>query len=847
MSKRLAKRVLVIGWDAADWKVINPLMDAGHMPALEKLVNRGAMGKIATLDPPLSPILWSSIGTGKTADKHGILNFIEPDPNTGDVRPVSVTSRKVKAIWNILSQQGMKTHLVGWWPSHPAEPINGVCVSNMYQKLPKEKKGDWKMPPNAVYPPALENVLKDLRMEPSEITASMLLPFVPNAHLVDQEKDKSLQGIAGGLAELVSTHSAATWIMENHADWDFMGVYYDSIDHFCHGFMKYHPPRQEGIPEEFFNLYKDVINSIYKFHDMMLERLLQLAGEDTTVILLSDHGFHSDHLRPKKLPKEPIAPALEHSPYGVLAMAGPGIVKDERIFGATLLDITPTILALYGLPIGKDMDGKPLLQAFSETVKPDLIDSWEQVAGDSGMHPPDVQQDPWAAKEAMDQLIELGYVEAPGKDTESRIKSTRDETDFNLAKVYASTKRPLLAIPILERLFEENPDAARFGIKLAHCYQMVRNVKELRRVIDVLKSKKLDNMPHIDYLDGILLLQENKPRKAMASLREAEKKVGHLADLHVQIGNVYNKLRKWKDAELAFQSAISIDLNNAQAYHGLCISLLRQYEYEAAAEAALNAVSLMHYFPEAHYHLGEALFHLKDYERAAQAFTVAKSMNPGMKKAHLWLIRIYEEHLNRPDLAQESRRFVQQQIRGTVTLVTGLPHSGASLVMKLINAGGMEQFSDNSRLEDTNNPNGYLEYEKVKTIAADTSWIAESDGKAVNVIAPLLRFLPENCHYKIVFVERDLNEILAEQQLFAGKNAQVYPAGLANTYSRQLEMTKSWISGQPNMEVLYLPYSELLQSGTEQLENLHAFMNLEGEITEMEKALNEELSVKKLK
>ena len=134
MSKRKAKKVLVIGWDAADWKIINPLMDQGLMPTLEGLVNNGVIGNLATLDPPLSPILWSSIATGKLGDKHGILGFVEPDPEKMTIRPVLGSSRKVKAIWNILSQNGIKSNVIGWWPSHPAEPINGVMVSNFYQK-----------------------------------------------------------------------------------------------------------------------------------------------------------------------------------------------------------------------------------------------------------------------------------------------------------------------------------------------------------------------------------------------------------------------------------------------------------------------------------------------------------------------------------------------------------------------------------------------------------------------------------------------------------------------------------------------------------------------------------------
>lgn len=840
MSKRLAKKVLVIGWDAADWKVINPLLDAGLMPALESVINRGSMGNLATLDPPLSPILWTSIATGKTADKHGILNFIEPDPVTSALRPVSVTSRKVKAIWNILTQEGFKTHLVGWWPSHPAEPINGVCISNFFQKQPKTDDDPWITPPGSIHPKELETVLSEFRVALGEITGSMLLPFVPNAAKADQEKDKSLHAIAHHIAEAASLHAASTWILENK-EWDFLGVYFDTIDHFCHGFMKYYPPKMEGIPQEYFDLYKDVINGAYRFQDMMLERTLKLAGEDATVILLSDHGFHSDHLRPKKLPNEPIAPALEHSPYGIICMAGPNIQEDERIFGATLLDITPTILTLFGLPIGRDMDGKPLLQAFKESITPDFIDSWETVAGDCGMHPPDLQEDPWAAQEAMNQLVELGYVEAPGEDLQANLLKTKNETDFILAKVYAGSRKYDLAIELLERLYRENPTVARYGLKLAHCYQITRNIKGLRKVIDELREKKLKELPHLDYLEGVLLLFENRPRKALELFHEAEKTISHMPNLHIQIGNVYNKIKRWPDAERAFKTALTIDINNASAYHGLAVSYLRQYEYELAADAALNAIGLSYHFPEAHYHLGEILFHMKDYEHSAEAFNVAATMVPGFKKAHQWLIRIYDEYLSQPEKAEQSRKFIKDQIKGTITIISGLPRSGTSMMMQMLKAGGMNILTDDIRQNDINNPKGYLEFESVKKLGKDNTWLIEAEGKAIKIIAQLLQNLPDTFNYKIIFMQRDLIEILQSQQKMLKKDPSVFPMGLAETFKKHLVKIESWLNGQPNMEVLHVNYKDIIEQPEELSENISAFLETDLDIQGMAAAIDKQL------
>lgn len=833
------KKVLLIGWDAADWKIINPLMDAGLMPALEKLVNKGAMGNLATLDPPLSPILWTSIATGKTAEKHGILNFVEPDAKTGDIKPVSVTSRKVKAIWNILTQKGYKTHLVGWWPSHPAEPINGVCVSNYFHKILKHEKV-FKIKPGTVHPVELESVLEEFHLESHEISAEMLLPFVPDLEKVDQEKDRSLVPLAGIIASAASIQAAATWIMENK-EWDFMGVYFDAIDHFCHGYMKYHPPQQNGIPDEYYNLYKNVINSAYRYQDMMLDRMLDLIDEDTYVIVMSDHGFHSDHLRPKKLPNEPIAPALEHSPYGILCISGPDIKKDERIYGATLLDITPTLLTIFGLPIGKDMDGKPLLQVFSKETVPQYIDSWENVPGECGMHGENIKTDPWAEQEALQQLIELGYVEGPGEDKQKRVKHTKNETDFILAKVLSSKKKMAEAIAILEKLYAENPDQSRYGLKLVHCYQTIAAFTKMRQVINEMKERNLPNMPHLDFLEGTLLLAEHRPRKAMECFKKAQEKISHMPDLHISIGNVYNKLKKWKEAESAFLKAIEIDINNPFAYYGLGVSLLRQGEFETAADHLLTAIGLMHHLPVAHYHLGEALYNLQEYEHAAQAFQVAISMNPGYKKAHEWLVELYSTHLHQPEKAAASKKFLEEKIKGTVFIVSGLPRSGTSMMMQMLKEGGMEILTDDSRKPDTDNPKGYFEFEKVKGLSRENSWINDASGKAVKIIAQQLHYLPVNFNYRIIFMERDMTEILKSKQKMRGRDSEEFPAMVSQTFTHQLESSKSWLAGQPNCKVMYVNYKDVLSRPIEISEEISSFLEQDLDAEKMAQAVDLQL------
>ena len=252
--------------------------------------------------------------------------------------------------------------------------------------------------------------------------------------------------------------------------------------------MRYHPPRRDHIPEEELEIYQHVVERAYRFHDMMLGTLLALAGEETTVIHISDHGFHSDHLRPRSIPLEPAGPAVEHSFHGIFAMKGPGVRSDERVYGANLLDVAPTILTLLGLPTGADMDGKPLVEAFEEAPAVDTIPSWEDVAGPDGRHPEEMRVDPEENQAALDQLAALGYIEKQADDRERAAENAVREARFHLAEGYADAGMSRESLELTERLWADWPDEPRFGIKLVQDYLAALRMGDARRVAEELFS-----------------------------------------------------------------------------------------------------------------------------------------------------------------------------------------------------------------------------------------------------------------------------------------------------------------------------------------------------------------------
>ncbi|WP_347374167.1 alkaline phosphatase family protein [Aequorivita sp. Q41] len=817
-------KLVLIGWDAADWKIIGPLLAKGEMPSLKKLIDEGVYGNMSTMNPPYSPMLWTSVATGKTPDKHGVLGFIELAPDLKGVRPVTTNSRKTRAIWNILHNKGYKSNLVGWWPSFPAEPINGVVISEKFQKIQKDPKKKNPIHPDAIHPKKFVQKIRDLRLRPYEVTGQHVLPFVPNAAQINQEKDQSLSTFSKILAENVSVHSAATYTMAN-TEWDFMAVYYDMIDHFCHAFMKYHPPKLKEVPLRHYELYKDVIVGAYKFQDMMLGRMLDLIDEDTTVVVVSDHGYESGANRILEMPKYPAAPALEHRQFGMFVAKGPNIKKNEKVFGLGLIDIAPTLLHHYGLPVGEDMDGKVALDIFKDPGEVQYIKSWDEESGDFGELLKERETDQLTDNETMEQLIELGYIERPEEKIEDAILKTRCDLKHNLARVYLGKKDYEEARRILlELILEPEPiDLIPYYMDLLTIEIKFSNFDKAQEYLDKLRSLN-DEFKHTTYFaESRILLGKGDIKGALELLMNAKERKSS-PEIWFQIAKLYRRTSQFEKARAAFEKTIELESDRAKYHTGLAEVLVRLGEYEEAAETALTSIELVKYYPEAHYTLGEALEKLGDFENAKLAYETAKRLKPKTyHRAEKALENIEEKLLSPLELKdKESKKYRKDQI----VLVSGLPRSGTSLMMQMLDKGGINTLTDGKRAADESNPKGYYEYEAVMALHKDNSWMEKAQNKSLKVVAPLLKHINPEFRYKIIFMKRDLDEVIKSQQKMIGKRTDTLPISLLNAYQEQLNHIEVWKEREPGVELVYIDYKEVLESPNKMLDKIEAFIGL---------------------
>jgi predicted AlkP superfamily phosphohydrolase/phosphomutase/tetratricopeptide (TPR) repeat protein len=489
-------RVLLVGLDAADWQIANPLIEAGRLPHLARLRREGAWTDLRSTTPMLSPLLWTSLATGKTPGEHGIIDFLVTDPRTGRKVPIASTFRKTKAIWNILSEQGRTADFIGWWATWPAETINGHMVSDRfayslfgYQQSAEDLVGiaspeSW-----------IRNALR-LRVSEQSVTlqdiqrfaAVSAADFAAARERLAADPRQSYSDPLNHLMKILAstrTYHALALDRLRAGKPDVLSVYYQGIDEVGHRFGHYLPPKLAWVDAASFEKYHDVVSRFYEYQDELLGELLAVAGPGMTVVVLSDHGFLSGSDRPDVPPDNEAKAGLWHRLYGILVMAGPGI-QPGKLETASLYDVTPTLLHLSGLPIAADMAGKPILDAltpaFQAANKLSTIATYEDPAGSRRDTAGSLPGSSAAIdEEILARLKSLGYIAATDIDSTPGSEHSTPATVNNLlnaAALHMSQGRADAAEAVLRQALAETPKNATAHSMLSEALEAQRKIEE---------------------------------------------------------------------------------------------------------------------------------------------------------------------------------------------------------------------------------------------------------------------------------------------------------------------------------------------------------------------------------
>jgi predicted AlkP superfamily phosphohydrolase/phosphomutase len=404
------QKVLLIGVDAATWHVAEPMMERGELPNLKALCDRGVHGDLISLEPMVSPALWTTIATGTFPERHGVHGFTEADPVTQKQTPVSSNLRQRESLWTILTQRKRHVNVVGWYATWPAETIDGNIVTDHF--LPRHESAFWPVS-------ADEEEKLGGRTYPRELLKE-LLPVVPTMQEVAKIDGLDMKFKPDGtpeqekLARLFEPHRVdetrvriAKYLMKK-ADWDLTMVFIWGVDPMSHLFWRFFEPwtwQGAPIPDDQMAANKDKIPGYYRKVDRYVGELVALAGPDAVTIIVSDHGFGP--ATGKTAEGMPLSG--DHRKEGILVAAGDSIRKGARVDGASIVDVTPTILYLLGLPVGDDMDGR-VIEALFDTPPPrpiERIASYER----GGKKKPEAPITSPIDEEIRDQLKALGYLQ----------------------------------------------------------------------------------------------------------------------------------------------------------------------------------------------------------------------------------------------------------------------------------------------------------------------------------------------------------------------------------------------------------------------------------------------------
>lgn len=753
-SKRLAKKILLVGWGSADWKIIDPLIEGGKLPTIKKLVESGIKASIGGFDPPLFSTSWNNIFTGKTPNEHNIVSFTQNQEE--EIIPILRQQRKVKTIWTILSENNFKVNQIGAWASHPAEKINGVSVSDLFPYFNQNN-----IPKDSVHPNELTEKFANFIVDKNEISDEELTKFISPKYLKDNQFGDQIENIKEFVSETKTLHNSAKEVLSNK-DWDFTSITYPQLSKLSMQFMAYHIDSQNHDKEENEAL-KNVLICGYQHLDNLLKELLDMAGEEVSLFLVSQCGFPPDKLWLERIKKK--QSTWEYNSDGIMLFKGNSSKNKHELFALTQLDIAPTILAMFGLPLSKDLKGNIFVAKRFLKNKLDIIESYEATIENDKIEKESFKAETLSPGILEKQLKDLGYL----SNNQDDYKELRE---YYRARIQVQTGLVDEAAKSFEKLWKKYPKSSWYGGRLAGCYLLQNKPVEAKELIDKVLDIS-DEVLDLQLVKANILMSEMKFRSASKIFEKVGENTGMQKGIYSQIADAYLRMNQPNLAIKYFKKENQINPNPV-GFLTLGMIQTQNKRIKPAIESFKRSLELAPNHPMTLFQLGSSLNNSGQYEEAADVLEKAKIQNRDpktAKKITQMLVSIYKNQLEKPEKIVEMQKAYEDSIgsRGTITVVSGLPRSGTSMMMQMLDRGGLKIFTDGLRGADENNKKGYYEHEAVKNMIKNKQFLSTVGDKVVKIISHLLFHLPHIFKYKIVFMDRDIEEVMHSQHKMLGR------------------------------------------------------------------------------
>ncbi|MEM8555286.1 MAG: tetratricopeptide repeat protein [Pseudomonadota bacterium] len=653
-------RLLLVHWPAADWAWLTPVIEAGDMPTLERLRGDGAWSAMSTVNPQTASLQATALATGQRAARHGMLHPVRL-ADDDQIRFRTAADRTAPALWSHADAAGLKSIVVGWGGTGMAERLDhGVMVGDA--ALTATGNGDLPepAPTPTVLPDAERESLEHLRLRPTDLPPGIVSDLIPNVAQMPATNEAPAF-LMHHLARMTSAHLMATDLMRRW-QWDFAAVEYDLFSRLAPVFMAFHPPRMGHIAASEFEMFRHVMVHVAGLLDGMLATLMEEAGPDTTVVLASTHGLTVKDQRPTSKPTVMRAQAGDWcTERGLVLMHGPAIKAAEPLYSPSALDIAPTVLALLGLPVPQDLDGRVLGEAL-RSISPKRGASF---AGLPHTVPAGAAKDVGLTKRLLADALADGHVLVG--DGEEPLQKTKAQIAYAEALAMLEGGAPAAARSTLEDRVKDAPDDRRARLHLVRCLHLLGDMEGAQAAAKPLMSED-HPVARAEVMMASQSLTQQDADAALVHLFRAEQDNPDTPRIHIEIGRIYLALDRRDEARRAFGRAEHLDPELGLARLGLALLDERDGQTVEAAEGALEALRRDATLGEAHALLGRRLRQDNKSEEAIVAYRQAARFMPKAQSVRYALYELLNDAGEKDEARGHLNAFIALQTGESVSL-----------------------------------------------------------------------------------------------------------------------------------------------------------------------------------
>ena len=606
-------RVHLLALDGADLDIIRGLVAAGRLPNFARVLTKGAAGGLLSLAPRHSPIVWTTVATGRPASEHGIDERVVTNRVTNRLRPISSIMRRTEALWDIASRGDREVRVTGWPGTWPPEPVRGILVPDRFTfETPAADR--------LVFPKDLARELRPLIRRPQDVKIRFVIP----------RGDPREAALTEALAIEETRRTIATRIGN---DADLVVRWSGLLGTVSHQFMGAASPRSPHVSQAEFESYGQAVVGVYDDADDLLGRSMASLGEDGVLLVVSAYGFRHGIQRPVSTSApDSCSAAVQHRPRGFVLAFGAGVLPGAELSGARTIDIVPTVLALLGLPGGEDLRGRYLEDAFIDPAPTRTVATFEQ-----GRYERQLETVAGVGEEReslLDMFPELAWV---GSATHLRTPLARaiialEKGDTRLARGTLQAgiaETPELAVlhgllgdifdsvdkkgPAEEAYLEAirlDPTETAWRARLARSLASTGRGKEALEVIDAaIANEPADSTLHA--VRGDLLIDAGREQAGLLALARAVELEPDDITGRMRLGTALLARAGLAEAEVQFREILRLDAGTRSAWNNLGVVLLRRVESAPANSPARNRA-----VADAKKILNEAIRRFPDYARA---------------------------------------------------------------------------------------------------------------------------------------------------------------------------------------------------------------------------------------